>query len=251
MQYTLALIEHKIQNNIVQQRFKDGYINATAMCRVAGKAWADYRRLKATGEYVAELASDMGIPISELIQSVKGGDPALQGTWVHPDVAIHLGQWLSPRFAVQVSRWVREWLSGGAPAPTSYHLRRYTVNLQRIPYGHFSMLQEMMVRLIGPMEARGYVLPENMIPDISEGKMFCKFLRDELGVDTDALPTYIHEYEDGRSVRAKLYPIDLLPHFLRHFHEVWLVERAEGYFGKRDAVALEYLPYLLPKPKAA
>jgi len=54
----------------------------------------------------------MGIPISELIQSFKGGRAENQGTWVHPDIAINLAQWLSPKFAVQVSRWVREWMSG-------------------------------------------------------------------------------------------------------------------------------------------
>ena len=51
----------------------------------------------------------MRIRISELVQSAKGGNPELQGTWVHPYVAIHLAQWLSPRFAVQVSKWVYEW----------------------------------------------------------------------------------------------------------------------------------------------
>lgn len=251
MQYTLALIEHQIQNNVVQQRFKDGYINATAMCRVAGKQWGHYRSLNSTEAFLQELGSDIGIPITELVQSVRGGEPSLQGTWVHPDVAIHLAQWLSPKFAVRVSRWVREWMTGATVAPVSYHLKRYTANLQKVPYGHFSMLQEMMVRLIGPMEARGYVLPENMVPDISEGRMFCKFLRDEMDIDTDALPTYVHEYEDGRKVPAKLYPIDLLPAFLRHFHEVWLPGRSGDYFAKRDAVALEYLPYLLPPAEAA
>lgn len=251
MQYTLALIEHRLQNDVIQQRSKDGYINATAMCRAAGKQWNDYSRLISTREFLGELASETGIPVTELVQSLRGGDPILQGTWVHPDVAIHLAQWLSPKFAVRVSRWVREWISGASNAPVSYHIRRYTANLQKVPHGYFSMLQEMMVRLIGPMEARGYVLPENMLPDISEGKMFCKFLREELGVDTERLPTYEHEYEDGRRVRAKLYPLGLLSAFLCHFHETWLPQRAEGYFAKRDAEALEYLPYLLPRPMAA
>ena len=67
------------------------------------------REKKASGE---ALAVDMGIPISELIQSFKGGRAENQGTWVHPDIAINLAQWLSPKFAVQVSRWVREWMSG-------------------------------------------------------------------------------------------------------------------------------------------
>lgn len=73
---------------------------------------------------LADIA-DMGIPISELVVSAKGGNPRLQGTWIHPDIAVNLGQWLSPKFAVLVSKWVREWMSGkivGGNLP--YPLRR-------------------------------------------------------------------------------------------------------------------------------
>jgi hypothetical protein len=113
------------------------------------------------------------------------------------------------------------------------------------------MLQEMMVGLIGPMEARGYVLPENMLPDISEGRMFCKFLRDQHGLDTDKLPTYPHAFEDGRMVYPKAYPNALLPAFRAHFFEVWIPNKSQTYFQSSDMKALEYLPYLLPKPDAA
>ncbi|MCA1337343.1 KilA-N domain-containing protein [Pseudooceanicola marinus] len=251
-QYALKLIEHEVQGSPVQQRAKDGYINATAMCRVAGKMWADYARLSSTKAFLSAAEADMGIPISELVKAAKGGEPRLQGTWVHPQVAIHLAQWLSPEFALKVSKWVFDWLSGRhAQTGYSYHLRRYTSNMQAVPYGHWSMLQEMMVQLIGPMESRGYQMPENMLPDISEGRMFCKFLRDSLNVDTDSLPTYRHEFEDGRVVHPKAYPNSLLPPFRAHFFEVWIPNRAASYFQAKDPVALEYLPYLLPKPGAA
>lgn len=250
-QYDLQLIEHEVQGAPVQQRFRDGYINATAMCRVAGRLWGHYRENANTKAFLTALEADIGIPISELAQSVKGGEPRLQGTWVHPQVAIHLAQWLSPEFAVKVSKWVYEWLSGGrAQSNGSYHLRRYTSNMQNVPYGHWSMLQEMMIQLIGPMEARGYVLPENLLPDISEGRMFCKFLREQHGLDTDALPTYEHVFEDGRIVRPKAYPNVLLPSFRAHFFEVWMPEKSLAYFKAKDPLALEYLPYLLAKPAA-
>jgi len=83
MQLSLELIPHRVGREVIQQRAKDGYINinATAMGKAAGKLWADYRRLKITGEFCDALSSDMGIPIAELIQSVTGGNPQLQGTW--------------------------------------------------------------------------------------------------------------------------------------------------------------------------
>lgn len=251
VQYSLQLIEHEVQGAPVLQRARDGYINATAMCRAAGKMWGHYRENANTGLFLAALEADIGIPISDLVQSSKGGDPRLQGTWVHPQVAVHLAQWLSPEFAVKVSKWVYDWLSGSrSQAAGSYHLRRYASNMQNVPYGHWSMLQEMMIHIIGPMEARGYVLPESMLPDISEGRMFCKFLRDEHNVNTDTLPTYQHNFEDGRIVFPKAYPNILLPSFRAHLFEVWMPNKALDYFRGRDPLALEFLPYLLAKPAA-
>lgn len=223
------------------------------MCQAAGKQWFDYRRLSATTAFVEALAAETGIPGSEMIQSMKGGDIRYQGTWVHPQVAIHLAQWLSAKFAVQVSQWVYDWMSGTAPTSrieVPYHLRRYVANHQNVPVGHFSILTEMTQMLIAPMEMMGYTLPEDMVPDISHGRMYCKWLRDEHGIDTDALPTYPHVYEDGRRVQAKAYPEALLPSFRKHFREEWLPNRAIDYFRGRDSEALQYLPKLIAnKPK--
>lgn len=247
-QLPLTLIPHKVDNGlIIAQRQSDGYINATAMCQVAGKLLADYTRLKTTEAFLMELAADMGIPISELIQQVKGGS-GVQGTWVHPDVAIHLAQWLSPKFAVMVSKWVREWLAGGrhSGGAVPYHIQRYMANRTKVPYTHFSVLNELTLGLIAPLEDQGYTLPDNMVPDISQGRMFAKWMRDKYGIDTDTLPTYKHAYADGRVVDAKLYPIGFLDEFRRHFHEVWMPTKAIEYFGQRDAKAVPYLTKVIP-----
>lgn len=143
VQQQLPLIEHDHGGRLIRQRAKDGYINATAMCRAAGRRWSDYRSLLSTQPYLSALSSKTAIPVSELIQSFKGGDVRLQGTWVHPQVAIHLAQWLSPEFAVEVSHWVFEWLSGGPKVVERlpYHMRRYVANMTLVPKTHFSMLQ--------------------------------------------------------------------------------------------------------------
>ncbi len=251
MQQHFDLIPHKAEGTIIYQRPTDGYINATAMCQAAGRPWSRYWETTQSRDFAKELSSNLGISISELIQSVKGGDPTLQGTWVHPQVAIHLAQWCSVKFAVQVSQWVYDWMSGnGEPAKAElpYHIRRYTANQGNVPTGHFSILTEMTMALIGPMEIMGYTLPEQMVPDISHGRMFCKWLRDKHGVDTDALPTYWHVYEDGRRVQAKAYPEGLLAAWRKHFREEWLPNRAVDYFKGRDSAALAFLPKLLPKP---
>ncbi|TCR60921.1 KilA-N domain-containing protein [Bosea sp. BK604] len=257
MQTHLALIPHQAEGATIYQRPEDGYINATAMCQAANRNWADYRRLKTTAEFLDALSTDMGIPITELVQSVSGGEPRLQGTWVHPQVAINLAQWCSPAFAVRVSRWVSDWMSGRTPTGKSalpYHLQRYIENNESVPHGHFSVLAELSILLIAPLEAMGYRLPAKMVPDISSGRLFCDWLRKEKGLDTDKLPTYWHRYPDGRRVPAKAYPNDLLADFRAHVVDVWLPEHAGEYFRRRDSVALEYLPKLIAgprKPRAA
>jgi hypothetical protein len=75
--------------SLIRQRAKDGYINATAMCKAAERRWSHYAENASTKSFVKVLASKTGIPASTLIQSLTGGDVRLQGTWVHPQVAIH------------------------------------------------------------------------------------------------------------------------------------------------------------------
>ncbi len=72
-QMSFQLIEHKTNNQIIHQRPSDGYINATALCQAAGKRVGDYIRLDTTTAFNNELSADMGIPISGLIQIVRGG----------------------------------------------------------------------------------------------------------------------------------------------------------------------------------
>ena len=111
-----ALIPREIDGAVISQRMDDGYVNATAMCKAAGKRWNNYWQNDTSQSFAGELAIVTGIPVTEVIQSVRGGLPEFQGTWVHPQMAIHLAQWLSPRFAVQVSQWVYDWMTQGRPA---------------------------------------------------------------------------------------------------------------------------------------
>jgi len=248
LQLQTGFIDRLADNDVISQRVTDGYINATAMCRASGKLMGDYLRLSTTKAFLSELSSDMGIPISELVQSIRGGLPYLQGTWVHPQVAINLAQWLSPKFAVLVSKWVFEWMSGNIRQPSlPYHLRRYMVNMPNVPYGYFSMLNEVTLSLIGPLEQLGYTVSSSMIPDISLGCTFSRHLR-QLGHPVDTYPTYPHKFEDGRIVNARAYPNELIGELRRFFVEEWLVSKSEKYFMGRDPQALPYLKRFLSLP---
>ena len=214
----LALIPRVEEGEIIPQRLGDGYISATALCQSVGKQFSNYHGLKGTQEFIDELSAQTGVPKDHLIHIIRGGDPKLQGTWVHPYLAINLAQWLSAKFAVKVSQWVTEWQQGSAKAILPVHLERYMLNRSKVPYTHFSMLNELTLNLIAPLEQAGYTLPQSLVPDISEGRMFCKWLRDQKNIEPNVFPTYKHEYPDGREVDAKLYPIELYEDFRRHFN---------------------------------
>jgi hypothetical protein len=237
----LPFIEHKVESASINQRAYDGYVDATSLCAAAGKKFNDYYRLLITQAFLKELSSETGIPASELIQSVKGGDIKLQGTWVHPQVAINLGQWASPKFAVLVSKWVFEWMSGslGTTYQFPYHIRRYLINRAKIPSTHFSMLDQMTFKLLGALELKGYIIPNNLMPDISLGKMFSSWLR-ENGYDPDNFPSYQHVFDDGRRpiVAARLYTNSLMTEFNIQLDD-WIINgKALAYFSSKDQNAI-------------
>jgi hypothetical protein len=66
---------------------------------------------KKTKQFLRTLSLDIGIPISDLVKIKKGGDTRIQGTWVHPRVAVDLGYWLSGEFAVLLSGWAVDWMN--------------------------------------------------------------------------------------------------------------------------------------------
>lgn len=66
----------------------------------------------------------IGIPVegaAAVVQVVRGGWPELQGTWIHPRLAVDLARWVSPEFAVWMDGWfldvMREQFSAAAQRP--------------------------------------------------------------------------------------------------------------------------------------
>ena len=120
--------ELEIKGTIIPARERDKYINATMMCKAGGKKFNHWYSQTSTKEFIKNLKNvileekmkteknDPENSVSEITQEntiklvdiKKGGDVKKQGSWVHPDLAIHLAQWICPMFALQVIRWVRE-----------------------------------------------------------------------------------------------------------------------------------------------
>ncbi len=111
----------------------------------------------------------------------------------------------------------------------------------------------MTLRLLAPLEDHGYTLPARLMPDIALGRMFSKWLRGR-GYDPDSFETYDHELLDRRpTVKARLYPNELVTEFNRQI-ERWMRDgRARWYFGERDEGAIAPLDRVLaalPAPEA-
>lgn len=154
---------------------------------------------------------------------------------------MNLAQRASPKFAVAVSKRVFEWMQGNVKSPLPPHIERYILNHHKIPPTHFSILNEMTFALIAPLEKAGYTIKEKLVPDISEGKMFCAWLRKVLNIEPKTFPKYQHTYPDGRVFDANLYPNHLLGHFRDHFYKEWMLKRSIEYFTEKDPTALPYL----------
>ena len=116
-----AGLDCRVWNGVeIQRRPSDGYVNATAMCKANGKRWPDYMANDRTKAYIAELAAVVGIPttgMNGLVQTIQGGLPHLQGTWVHPRIAVDLARWISPAFAVWMDGWFLEVMQGQQQTP--------------------------------------------------------------------------------------------------------------------------------------
>lgn len=134
-------------------------------------------------------------------------------------------------------------------------IERYKDNFHKIPNTHFSVISEMFARMYMELEKVGYVIPDRaedgkkLVPDISVGLGFAKFLKSNKSEYYGTASKYKHTFPDGREVDASMYHIDALPTFIRYVNEVWFPQSAENYFKKRDPLALDYLPKLLGKSR--
>lgn len=244
----LALVPHTYQGSLIQQRAVDGYINATAMCKAAGRLWGHYRENNNTTKYLAALSTDIGIPITVLVQSIKGGDVEAQGTFVHPQVALHLAQWLSPQFAVKVTEWLYEWMSGKHPTDRIWAQFEDRVSLvyDNVPVGYFCVFRE-IADLFASMITNGADFGTKMILDISVGVCWAhhwkaKGLAGAFG-DYAKFPHNYPEYFPqawANPQDANCYPEDAQPTFKRWLRDVYIPHKMPAYL--KAMVAKKKLP---------
>jgi KilA-N domain len=92
----------------IRIRKKDGYFNATDMCKVNKKEWSNYIRGKRIQEVICALKDEVKEAVYE---SITAGANEDRGTWVHPRLVTHLAAWIDTGFEAKITSWVEEWRS--------------------------------------------------------------------------------------------------------------------------------------------
>lgn len=272
-QQQLALIPHAYEGELVTQRSGDGYVNATAMCKAAGKRWPDYNRLASTQDFLAELAGVVQIPTTGLVQTLAGGIAAQQGTWVHPQVAIHLAQWASPKFAVEVTGWVLDWMTGLDPRDRVWQQYEDRISLvhNNVPVGYWCIFNEIS-SLFATLITGGATFGTKMILDLSVGGCWGRYwTKHRLSEKYGERATFDHNYPRyfpqawSNPQRANCYPEDALPAFRRWMREVYMPSQLPAYLQEQvrqgklvpaiatnamDALAQNSRARALPQPVA-
>jgi len=236
----------KSWNNRAIRIREDRYVSLTDMAQAAGKQFGHWYSNHSSKSYLETLSSKIGIPITRLIDVSRGGSAQQQGTWGHPKVALRFAQWCSDEFAVQVDEWIDQLLTTGSvqlgesQAPYFYRrLQAFQQKTGRIPSGYFCIFSE-TVELISQLEVHGYEFPDHLIIDISIGKCWCNYMRNELGIDPDDVCMKYNHWYPGQPhpVKARIYPLQLLPTFRSWFDICYSRQQMLQYMKKNAPEAL-------------
>lgn len=164
--------------------------------------------------------------------------------------------------AKRFKKWVtREVLpsirkTGGYGRGTPAFIRRYNQNWDRCSLGHFSVINELVVRLWGRFEHLGHIMADvandgrELRPDVSVGRGFSTWLQANHPSVCDNYTYYPHWTPSGE-FQARQYPDGMLALFREYVDTVWIPNDAQRYFNTRDPAALPHIGYLLPSQKKA
>lgn len=111
---TNALAVFSYEGNAITFKSENGVmVNATEMAKPFGKSANHWLRNQSTQEFLGTYAELRNRNSDELVQTAKGGDVSLQGTWLHEDVALEFARWLNPKFAIWCNDRIKELLTQG------------------------------------------------------------------------------------------------------------------------------------------
>lgn len=113
----MSIISRKIDGMPVEQRRKDGYINATQLCKIhntrtgENKIPADWLQTKTAKSALNKLSVTTNIVVVKLVEKIEGKKG---GTWIHPRLAVRFTMWLDDDFSLLVEDLVQQWMTQSA-----------------------------------------------------------------------------------------------------------------------------------------
>lgn len=133
--------------NVIMMK-KNGYINATKMCRdiseqtESKKEFRNWKENKSARKLVDYISASAGIPPDELfVQPIVANE--IRGTYVHPKLIPHIASWASPKFAVKVADIVNKYFNNKALKKKEKLIRK-----QKLIIGdHEDKIDELMKKL--------------------------------------------------------------------------------------------------------
>lgn len=250
MQYTMQIFEYEDddQFRVIDQNGEPWFILAE-VCKKLG--------IVNTGDAASGLDEDerMTIGTTDSQKGKRGG--ARQMTIINESGLYSLVLRSRKPEAKRFKKWItsevlpsiRKTGSYGGNVPA--FIKRYNENWNRVSSGHFSVINELVVRLWGRLEMVGHMMADRapngtqIRPDNSVGKLFAKWLDENHPHLSGAHSMYSHKTDEWEG-DARQYPNSMLPLFIEFVDNVWIPEHSERYFNTRDPAALPHLPKLLP-----
>lgn len=254
MQYTMQIFEYEDndQFRVIDHNGEPWFVLAE-VCKKLG--------IVNTGDAASSLDEDerMTIGITDSQKGTRGG--ARQMTIINESGLYSLVLRSRKPEAKRFKKWItsevlpsiRKTGSYGGHVPA--FIKRYNENWNRVSAGHFSVINELVIRLWGRLEMVGHMMADRapngtqLRPDTSVGKLFAKWLDENHPRLSGSHSMYSHKTDEWEG-DARQYPNSMLPLFIEFVDNVWIPEHSERYFNTRDPAALPHLPKLLPAKAA-
>ena len=91
----------------------DAWFNATDMAAMFDKRPIDWLKQVEVERYIDALCQKNEVTKNHFVKTVKGGNTAKQGTWLHRKLAVRFAQWLDMDFAIWCDEQIEAMLSDG------------------------------------------------------------------------------------------------------------------------------------------
>ncbi|AEQ32473.1 KilA-N domain-containing protein [Megavirus chiliensis] len=88
---------------------KNGFVNATNLCKNIKKEFYHWKENKNSKELINELKKFFNEENEYMITITGGKNTKIRGTYVHPILLTSIANWISPLFAIKLGVWIEEW----------------------------------------------------------------------------------------------------------------------------------------------